>query len=228
MALTALQMIPTDDFARARRRFVEVYGSIAVMNTYLKIALLAMALVQVGLVVLCLRTQQMVQNFKPLVIRINDVGRAEAIRYADFEYQPRETEIRYFLSEFVVRHYSRLRATLRDDYARSLYFLDARLAEALIETNRKTGVLETFLAGQGDELDVQVKNVVLEDLRTSPYRAAVDFEKVFRGPDRTIQRRERYVANIVFVFQKQVANDLVPVNPLGLTITYFRTDQAFK
>jgi type IV secretory pathway TrbF-like protein len=227
--LTALQMAsPGKDFAAAKRQFVEIYGSTAVMNTYLKIALLCMALVQVGLIVLNVRTQHMVQNFRPLVIRINDVGRAEAVKYADFEYQPHEAEVRYFLSDFVERHYSRMRATLRDNYARSLYFLDGRLAEAVMEANTKSGALDATLAGQSEEIEVQVKNVVLEDLRQAPYRATVDFEKVFFGQDRSILRRERYVANFVFAFQDQVPNDLVPVNPLGLTISYFREDQAFK
>lgn len=227
--ITDLQMAPlAKDFATAKRQFVEIYGSTAVMNTYLKIALLAMALVQVGLIVLNVRTQNMVTQFKPLVIRINDVGRAEAIRYADLEYQPHESEIRYFLSDFVERHYSRRRATLRDNYARSLYFLDGSLADALMEANQKSGALDAFLVSQGEEVEVQVKNVVLEDLRQAPYRATVDFEKTFFGPDRTVLRRERYVANFVFAFQDQVPNEMVPVNPLGLTITYFREDQAFK
>ena len=32
---------PTKDFAAAKRQYVELYGSLAVMNTYLKIAVLA-------------------------------------------------------------------------------------------------------------------------------------------------------------------------------------------
>ena len=36
------------------------------------------------------------------------------------------------------------------------------------------------------------------------------------------------VANFVFVVKDKVPNDMIPVNPLGLTITYFREDQAFQ
>jgi len=32
----------------------------------------------------------------------------------------------------------------------------------------------------------------------------------------------------VFVVKEHVPNSIVPVNPLGLTITYFREDQAFR
>jgi type IV secretion system protein VirB5 len=219
---------PQKDLAAGKRQFVELYGSITVMNTYLKIALVLALGVCVGLTVLQVKTLESFRRFKPLVIRINDVGRAEAVRYQDLEYQPREPEVKYFLSDFVERHYSRLRATVRDNYARSLYFLDGRLADAVIEANKKANVIERFLADGSDEVEVTVKNVVIEDLRTPPYRATVDFEKAFLGFDRTIRRRETYVANVVFVIKEVVPNAMVPVNPLGLTITYFREDQAFR
>jgi type IV secretion system protein VirB5 len=73
----------------------------------------------------------MVQNLKPLVIRINDVGRAEAVNYESFEHKPQDAEIRYFLMQFVTRHYGRRRAAVREDYASSLYFLDGKLAGSI-------------------------------------------------------------------------------------------------
>jgi type IV secretory pathway component VirB8 len=57
----------------------------------------------------------------------------------------------------------------------------------------------------------------------------VEFEKVYYArADHKENRRERYVANFVFVIKQPVANALIPINPLGLTITYFREDQAFQ
>lgn len=218
---------PDSEFAAARRQYVELHGSLAVMNTYLKIAVVLLCAAVVGLTALNARTAHQAQHKPPIVIRIDAVGRAEAVSYDVLRYKPQEKEIRFFLSDFVERHYSRMRATLHDNYARSLYFLDGRLADALIESNRKTGALETFLTGTSEEIDVKVTNVVIPDLRHSPYRASVDFEKVFYAAGRTVSRRERYVANFVFVFRTEVPNVAVPVNPLGLTITYFRDDQAF-
>ena len=125
-------------------------------------------------------------------------------------------------------HYSRMRATVRQQYTESLYFLDGRLADATMETNKKYATIERFLASGGEEVEVRVKNVTLEDLRQPPYRATVDFEKVFLSPAmRTELRREAFVAHLVFVLATQVDNARIPVNPLGLTITYFREDQAF-
>jgi len=63
---------------------------------------------------------------------------------------------------------------------------------------------------------VRVKSVVIEDLRKPPYRATVDFEKRYYGPDRSVHRVERYLANFVFVIQGNVPNALIPVNTVGL------------
>jgi len=220
---------PTPDFNAAKRQFVEIYGSTAVMNTYLKIAVLVLCGVCLGLVSLQFKTYQTLRNVKPLVIRINDLGRAEAVSYSGLEYHPQEAEIKYFLIQFVEQHYGRMRATVKENYSRSLYFLDGRLADALIETNKKTNTIEGFLAGQSEEVEIHVKNVSIEDLRAPPYRATVDFEKVYSSPtDHMEVRLEKYVGNFVFIVKDRVPNAMIPVNPLGLTITYFREDQAFQ
>ena len=199
------------------------------MNTYLKIAVLCLSVTAVALVTLNIRTYAAFHHLKPLVIRINQLGQAQAVNYGSLEYQPQEAEIKYFLIQFVQQHYGRMRATVQENYTRSLYFLDGRLADALMQVNRKTKALEAFLSGQSEEMDVQVKNVVIEDLRKAPYKATVDFEKVFYVPGtHTEARRQRFVANFVFVIKEEVSNAFIPVNPLGLTITYFREDQAFE
>jgi type IV secretory pathway TrbF-like protein len=220
---------PAKDFNTAKRLYMEQFGSALVTNNYLKVALAGVSLVAVGLIVLNIRTYQTFENFKPLVIRISDVGRAEALSYDSFQYAPQDAEIRYFLIQFVTKHYSRRRATIREAYAESLYFLDGRLADAAIEANRKNKTIETFLAGEGDEIEVAVKNVSIDDLREPPFKATVDFEKVcYTQHDHIEIRRERYVAHFVFVVKERVPNSMIPVNPLGLTITYFREDQAFQ
>ena len=91
----------------AKRQFVELYGSALVLNTYLKIAVVLLSLVALGLVFLNLRTAAHAAQMKPLVIRIDDVGRAEAVQYDATAYQPQAPELRYFLTQFVVKHFKR-------------------------------------------------------------------------------------------------------------------------
>jgi len=43
-----------------------------------------------------------------------------------------------------------------------------------------------------------------------------------------VLKKTLYTATFVFVFRNDVPSQLIPINPLGLTITYFREDEAFK
>jgi len=215
----------------AKRQYVELFGSALVMNTYLKIALLCVCLVAVGLLVLNFRTQAKYGTVKPLVIRIDDVGRAEAVQYDALTYAPhgQAPELKYFLVQFVTKHFARMRATVQQQYAESLYFLDAPLADATMAQNQRDHALDSFLTGTSDELEIEVRNVTLDDLKAAPYKAVVEFDKVFIVyGSRQPARRETDVAQITYVLRSQIPNAVIPVNPLGLTITYFRVDQAFK
>lgn len=217
------------DFELARRQYMELHASYAVMNRHLRVAVLCLATVCVGLFVLNIKTYAAYHHLQPLVIRIDQLGRAEAVGYGSLEYHPQAAELKYFLTQFVQSYYGRMRATLRESYTHSLYFLDNQLAEGIMESNKKSKVIETFLNAPQEEIDIEIRNVALEDLRQAPYKATVEFEKVFYSlAEHRETRRERYTANVVFVVKQPVPNALVPVNPLGLTITYFREDQAFQ
>src|SRR5215470_13950529 len=142
----------------AKRQFVELYGSSLVMNTYLKIAVVLLALVALGLVALNFRTVATYANVKPLVVRIDEVGRAEAVQYDASAYQPKAPELRYFLTQFVVKHFSRIRATVQREYSDSLFFLDSGLADATIAQNDQSRVMETFLTNPAaDEVDIAIQ-----------------------------------------------------------------------
>ena len=192
------------------------------------IALTLVCLIAAGLLVLNWKTIRTFENFRPLVIRIDDLGRAEAINYHNLEYQPQDAEAKYFLSQFCELYYRRNRYTIQSDFARALYFLDGKLANGILDAYRKDDIIKKFLTNTGlPEVDVEVKKVALEEMQP-PYKARVDFYMVYYSPDHTELKRDLYTANFVFVFRKHVPNELIPINPLGLTISYFREDQAFK
>ncbi|MBM2812495.1 MAG: VirB8 protein [Chloroflexi bacterium] len=214
----------------AKRQFVELYGSALVMNTYLKIALVLVSLVALGLLALNFHTATKYAQIKPLVIRIDDVGRAEAVQYDATAYQPQATELRYFLTQFIVKHFSRLRATVQREYPDSLLFLEPLLADATIAQNDQSRVLESFLTNpSADEVDIVVQNVSLSELAKPPFKASISFQKVLYTPGTRQERtRQTLIAQVDFVLREHVPNEFVRVNPLGLQITYFRVDQAFE
>jgi type IV secretory pathway TrbF-like protein len=217
-------------FQDAKRLYLEQYGDPMVTNTYLKIALTLVSLIAVGLLVLDLKTIRTFENFRPLVIRIDDLGRAEAINYHNLEYEPQDAEAKYFLSQFCALYYRRNRYTIQNDFSKALYFLDGKLADGILDAYRKDDIIKKFLMNtSAAEIDVEVKKVALEDMKTPPYKARVDFYMVYYSPaDHSEIKRDLYTANFVFVFKSKVPNELIPINPLGVAITYFREDQAFK
>jgi type IV secretion system protein VirB5 len=222
----------TDDrsFHDAKRLYLEQYGDPMVTNTYLKIALVLVSLVAIAVAVVDFRTIRTFENFRPLVIRIDDLGRAEAINYHNLEYQPQDAEAKYFLSQFCEFYYRRNRYTIQNDFSKALYFLDGKLADGILDANRKDDALRKFLTNSSlSEIDIEVKKVALDQMQNPPFRARVDFYMIYYSPaDHSELKRDLYTANFVFVFKGRVPNELIPINPLGLTITYFREDQAFK
>ena len=226
----ATQTSISPDITRAAERYLEQYGDPLVMNTYLKVTILVLAGLVILLGALVYRGQMALASVHPLIVRINDVGRAEAIDYRNFQYRPQEAENKYYLTRWAELYFSRNRFTIERDQTNSLYFLNGDVQRAVIDQERKDGIIAKY---QGDSslpfVDVEVKNVILDDLRQSPYSARIEFEKVYSNPaDHSELKREQWTASVTYVFQEKVKNNELAVNPLGLTIVRFRADQAFE
>ena len=221
---------PSSDITRAAERYLEQYGDPLVMNTYLKVTILVLAVVCTALAVLLFRGQMALANVHPLIVRINDVGRAEAIDYRNFQYRPQEAENKYYLTRWAELYFSRNRFTIERDQTNSLYFLNGDVQRAVIDQERKDNIIANYAKDSSlPFVDVEVKNVILDDLRQSPYSARIEFEKIFANPsDHTELRREQWTASVTYVFRETVKNNELAVNPLGLTIVRFRADQAFE
>jgi type IV secretory pathway TrbF-like protein len=218
----------TPEITRAAERYLEQYGDPLVMNTYLKVTILVLGLVSLALAGLVFKSQNALASMKPMIIRINDVGRAEAIDYRNYQYRPQEAENKYYLSRWAELYFDRNRFTIERDQTHSLYFLNSDVQRAVIDQERKTNIIQTYVKDSSlPYVDVDIKNVVLDDLRQSPYSARIEFEKVYTNPaDHSEIKRERWTASATYVFRDNVKNTELAVNPLGLTIIRFRVDQA--
>jgi type IV secretory pathway TrbF-like protein len=218
------------DITRAAERYLEQYGDPLVMNTYLKVTILVLAAVCLVLAALTFKSQMALANIHPMIVRINDVGRAETIDYRNFQYRPQEAENKYYLTRWTELYFSRNRFTIERDQTSALYFLNSDVQRAVIDQERKDNIIQTYTKDSSlPYVDVEVKNVVLDDLRVSPYSARIEFEKVYTNPaDHTELKRERWTASVTYVFRENVKNNELAVDPLGLTIVRFRADQAFS
>ena len=166
----------------------------------------------------------------PMIVRINDVGRAEAIDYRNFQYRPQEAENKYYLSRWAELYFSRNRFTIERDQTNCSLLPQWRRAARGDRPGAQGQRHSDYIKDSSlPFVDVEVKNVVLDDLRQSPYSARIEFEKVFTNPaDHSEIKRERWTASVTYVFREKVKNNELAVNPLGLTIVRFRADQAFS
>jgi type IV secretory pathway TrbF-like protein len=174
----SVQTKTAPEITRAAERYLEQYGDPLVMNTYLKVTILVLCAVCLMLGALTYKSQKALANMRPLIIRVNDVGRAEAIDYRNFQYRPQEAENKYYLTRWTELYFSRNRFTIERDQTNALYFLNSDVQRAVIEQERKDNIILNY---RNDStlpyVDVEVKNVILDDLRQSPYSARIEFEK---------------------------------------------------
>jgi type IV secretion system protein VirB5 len=208
--------------------YLQRHSALMVTNARLR-SVLALLIVVIGVLgYAVVAVGRSYANFKPLVIRINDVGHAEAVTYQAMEYKVQEAEIKYFLMDFMSRYYGRIRGAAKDDIARSLYFLTPRLADQTLSDLKQSRVLDDFLTGIGDQIEVTVDQISIEDLRQQPYKATVTYTKSYYTQlDHMLRARDKFTAHVQFIVMDKVPHNLIPINPLGLTITYLREDQAF-
>ncbi len=213
----------------AGHKFLELYAEPVVTNTYLKVALLVLSVVTLCSLALLYRAETAALRLKPLVISVSEAGRGQVSSYADFSKVPVDRVSKYYLARWVALYYSRNHATLQRDFAESLNFFSNDLQSATLSRVTKAKTLETFLLDPGaPNIDIEINAVVLEDLRQPPYRAHIEFEKVFHSAgDQQEEKRERWTANVVYGFRDEVPNQMLLTNPLGLVISYIHEDQAF-
>ena len=81
------------------RKYFEIFGDIEAENHFLKILLMALT----GILFLVLLGAFTLANRPPVVIRVSEVGKAEAIGNLQVNNAPTEPEILYFTRTFVRR-----------------------------------------------------------------------------------------------------------------------------
>ena len=207
------------------REFAEIWGEQVASNRFLRTFLFGLAGLALLLLVAVVRLSD-VEAPKPIVIRVDEVGRAEALAYEAVEASadPLDPTTKYFLNQFLSDFYSRRIATVEASWGRSLRFLTSDLANAAFRAD-SAGVA-AVAAGLASE-ERQVENVVLRinPNPEPPHAATADFDLV------TLERgneldRERWSVSLRFLFLDQVPGDLLPFNPMGLLITYLQADRA--
>lgn len=103
----------------AGQKFLELYAEPIVTNTYLKVAILVLAIVSCGLLFLTYRAQQAALHVKPLILSVTDMGRGQVQPYNDFHTIPVERVSKYYLGRWA-----------------SLWHLDKKVSIGAIQTQQ--------------------------------------------------------------------------------------------
>src|SRR5277367_5491186 len=92
-------------------------------------------------------------------IRIDEMGRAQAIQYSDLNYSPREGEVRTYLTDWANYRYTISRDTIAKKYPLNYYFLSQNLSSQLMTEDNANHLVSQVIAGQIEQSDVEVKDV---------------------------------------------------------------------
>ena len=177
-----------------------------------------------GLVIILLGSSHFMLVTKPeplpIVVRVDDVGRAEVVDYnADrATVQPGDPVVPYFLRQFAYDHYQRQRAIGTERWLRSLNFLRTDVARQAVDRDRPQ-----FVALMGDDASPErlVENVELRMVPQPdpPYVADMVFDLVYQSFGAEL-RREEMTVSLRFVFAEEISSDSIFINPMGLVIIY--------
>ena len=209
----------------AGAEYAEIWGEAIHANRHLRVISVGLGIGLLLVIVVVIRIVS-VEPPRPIVVRVDEVGRAEAVAYEAMEAQadPLDPTTKYFLNRFIHDFYSRRRATVQENWSRSLRFLSTELANASFRAESRNIAL---LAAGAARDEVQVDRVVLRIQANprEPHSATADFDLVRMAMANEVGR-ERWSLSLQFLFLEEIPPDLIVHNPMGIVITYLQGDRA--
>ena len=209
----------------AGAEYAEIWGEAIHSNRHLRMLSIGLGIAVVLLIIAVIRIVS-VEPPRPIVVRVDEVGRAEAIAYEAMEAQadPLDSTTKYFLNRFIYDFYSRRRATVQVHWSRSLRFLTTELANASFRAESQNIAL---LAAGAARDELQVDRVVLRIQANpqAPHSVTADFDLVRLVAQNEVSR-ERWTLSLQFLFLEEIPPDLIVHNPMGIVITYLQGDRA--
>lgn len=173
-------------------------------------------------------------------IRIDEMGRAQAIQYSDLNYSPREGEVRTYLTDWANYRYTISRETVAKRYPLNYYFLSGVLSSQLMMEDNGNHLVSQVMGGQIEQSDVEVKNVTITSMSQESVQgvtmargtALVALDKLYSSRTSHDPRIEHWAVSVTYYLNPKQVSDQAKVfpqfetiNPLGLTITEFHENR---
>jgi type IV secretion system protein VirB5 len=174
-------------------------------------------------------------------VRIDEMGRAQAIQYTDLNYSPREGEVRTYLTDWANYRFTINREVIAKKYPLNYYFLSQPLAAQLMASDNQNHLASQVTAGQVESGDVQVRNVtitsmseeVLQGARVARGTALLTLDKLYSEQVSHQPRAEHWLLSVTYYLNPKQVSDQAKIypqyefiNPLGLTITEFHDNRV--
>ena len=174
-------------------------------------------------------------------IRIDEMGRAQAIQYSDLNYSPREGEVRTYLMDWANYRYTINRDTIGTKYSLNYYFMGQALASQLMLEDNQNHLVSQVVAGQIEQSDVDVKNVTITSMSQETIQggtiargtALVAIDKLYPPSHSREPRIEHWMLSLTYYLNPKQVSDQAKIypqyefiNPLGLTITEFHENRV--
>jgi type IV secretion system protein VirB5 len=173
-------------------------------------------------------------------IRIDEMGRAQAIQYTDLNYSPREGEVRTYLTDWANYRFTINRETITKKYPLNYFFFSQQLSTQLMSDDNRNHFVSQVMAGQIEQSDVEVRNVTItsmseeqiQGVRMSKGTALVNLDKLYSVRNSHEPRTEHWMLSVTYYLnpkqvsdQSRVFPQFETINPLGMTITEFHENR---
>lgn len=174
-------------------------------------------------------------------IRIDEMGRAQAIQYSDLNYSPREGEVRTYLMDWANYRYTINRDTIGKKYSLNYYFMGQALASQLMLEDNQNHLVSQVIAGQIEQSDVDVKNVTITSMSQETVQGAtiargtalIAIDRLYSPSHSREPRTEHWLLSVTYYLNPKQVSDQAKIypqyefiNPLGLTITEFHENRV--
>ncbi|MBB5346177.1 VirB8/TrbF family protein [Tunturibacter empetritectus] len=173
-------------------------------------------------------------------IRIDEMGRAQAIQYTDLNYSPREGEVRTYLTDWANYRFTINRDTITKKYPLNYFFFSQQLSTQLMSDDNRNHFVSQVIAGQIEQSDVEVRNVTItsmseeqiQGVRMSKGTALVNIDKLYSVRNSHEPRTEHWMLSVTYYLnpkqvsdQSRVFPQFETINPLGMTMTEFHENR---
>ena len=174
-------------------------------------------------------------------VRIDEMGRAQAIQYSDLNYSPREGEVRTYLTDWANYRYTVNRETVATKYPLNYYFLTQHVASQLMTDDNANHFASQVSSGQIEQSDDEVRNVTITSMSdevVSGYTIAkgtalLNIDRLYSPRNSREPRTEHWLVSVTYYLnprqvseQARIFPQFEAINPLGLTITEFHENRV--